>query len=903
MRIPMNEQEQSRVRVGNGTTFRMPAESRRPTAPSQPAGGASHNFLGKGGGTFSGPVGRTQEERISAGASSRRTSRSAWAEGALGRVATASLFMLFFGFPLFFLSLSLQGLAFEKQIYFYFWLLVGVIAWVSRGVAAGELSIRRTPLDIPVLALWAAVGVSAIFSVDKWHSLWGFFGDPSRGFLSVTALVIAYFFIMSHVTLERFRLLLFAILLSGTLAGLWTFLVILGIPFLPQAFLAYAPLSLFGSMRSLLLFFGMLLPLFTIGAVALSRAEFSNGLVKRFAFAGLGIGFFLTLYSILAVYGFVPWLPILIGVSFLLIYVLAQVVHLGDRWNWLPMILFVLVLVFVMINQPPTFLRSSKVVIPPEVALDTKASWSIATEALKERLLVGSGPATFGFDFSRYKSLDLNRGSVSALRFFQGGSPFLEFLTTLGIIGAFAFVILTLVFLGVGFTGLSRERERNKIYSLGLWAASAMFIAALFLMPMNGPILLYGSLLSILAIVVLREESGADDTVIRLSFKASPKFALALAFLFMVACSGIAFLFAFIGKTFIADIYAGRAMAATEVNDDSIARMRRAIAFMPYEGRYYAAFGQMYMTVVNREAAKPENERNLDVIKQVVEQWAAPLVNTAMNRMPNDVVVHEAAGQVYENISLLAGSDPAVLSETTKIYKRALELEPKNPYFYIKLGLIDRVLAGRDDQKENRATLLAEGEKYFKSALDQKADFTTAYLNLGLTEEMLGNTDSAVDYLNKGMDVGGDPDVAFYLARILQIRNKSGDLDRAERLSQDLLRQNPKNVNVLLNLGFVYERKKDKNKAIDTYKKVLDVLSGDQLSEARDRVNDLIKNVESGKGNIASPEEVTSEKPVPTEIPANTESVTNANPVIENPDTTATAPGGNASSTERNGQE
>lgn len=885
----MNEQEQSRIRVNTGSTPRMSGAS-RPAMPSQ-SPNVSHNFSGKGGGSFAGPVGRTQEERISAGTLSRRASRSAWAEGALGRVATTSLFMLFFGFPIFFLSLSLQGLAFEKQIYFYFWLLVGVIAWVSRGVAAGELSIRRTPLDIPILAFWVLVGVSAIFSVDRWHSLWGFFGDPSRGFLSVTALVIAYFFIVSHVTLDRFRLLLFAVLLSGTIAALWTFLVVLGIPFLPQAFLQYAPLSLFGSMRSLLLFFGMLLPLFIIGAVSLSRTEFSNALLKRFAFVGIGIGFFLTLYNILAVYGFAPWLPILIGVSFLLIYVLAQVVNLGDRWNWLPMILFVLVLVFIMINQPPTFLRSSKVVIPPEVALDTKASWAIATEALKERLLVGSGPATFGFDFSRYKSLELNRGAVSALRFFQGGSPFLEFLPTLGIIGAFAFVILTLIFLGVGFTGLSRERERNKIYSLGLWSSTAMFVAALFLMPVNGPALIYGLLIAMLAIAVLHEESGSDDNALRLSFKASPKFALALAFLFMVACSGVAFLFAFIGKTFIADVYAGRAVAAPEVNDDSIARMRRAIAFMPYEGRYYATFGQMYMTVVNREAAKPEEERNLDVIKQLVEQWAAPLVNTAMNRMPNDVVVHEAAGQVYENISLLAGSDPAVLAETTKIYKRALELEPKNPYFYIKLGLIDRVLAGRDDQKDERSNLLAEAKQYFQNALDQKPDFTTAYLNLGLTEEMMGNTDAAVDYLDKGMNVGGDPDVAFYLARILQIRNKSGDLDRAERLSQDLLRQNPKNVNVLLNLGFVYERKKDKEKAIDTYKKVLDALSGDQLSEARDRVNELIANVESGKGNIVSPEDVSSEKAVPTEIPANTESVTNASPVIENPDTTATAPG------------
>jgi hypothetical protein len=69
-------------------------------------------------------------------------------------VITVSLVALFFGLPLFFTGLTFQGIAFEKQIYFYVWLLIGVVAWVSKGVTTGEMRIRRTPLDIPIALFW-----------------------------------------------------------------------------------------------------------------------------------------------------------------------------------------------------------------------------------------------------------------------------------------------------------------------------------------------------------------------------------------------------------------------------------------------------------------------------------------------------------------------------------------------------------------------------------------------------------------------------------------------------------------------------------------------------------------------------------------------------------------------------
>jgi len=70
--------------------------------------------------------------------------------------------MIFLGFPLFFTGLASQGLIFEKQIYFYFWLLLGW--WLGRpGRDDRRDEYRRTPLDWPILGFWLACLAATIF--------------------------------------------------------------------------------------------------------------------------------------------------------------------------------------------------------------------------------------------------------------------------------------------------------------------------------------------------------------------------------------------------------------------------------------------------------------------------------------------------------------------------------------------------------------------------------------------------------------------------------------------------------------------------------------------------------------------------------------------------------------------
>ncbi|PJC00218.1 MAG: hypothetical protein CO075_01755, partial [Candidatus Moranbacteria bacterium CG_4_9_14_0_8_um_filter_41_43] len=293
----------------------------------------------------------------------------------LDALVSVSLIGLFFGLPLLFTGLTFQGIAFEKQIYFYFWLLIGLIAWSSKGVILGELRIRRTPLDIPILLFWTFYGIASIFSVDRWHSFWGFFGDPSHGFISITALILAFYFILSHFTVKRFQMMFWSLVASGFAILLWSFLALEQIHFMPTSFEKYAPLSLLGTISNLGIFFALLLPLFLTALFSLWQDSAVKNIYRKTGTGVLLFGIALTLFLILALFPFISWSVVLGGFSFFLVYILAQIVRPNERWVFVPMVVFVLLLGFLMIGNYQ--LNLTRATLPVEVTPGTTLSWQV----------------------------------------------------------------------------------------------------------------------------------------------------------------------------------------------------------------------------------------------------------------------------------------------------------------------------------------------------------------------------------------------------------------------------------------------------------------------------------------------------------------------------------------------
>lgn len=758
------------------------------------------------------------------------------------RVINISLFMLFFGFPLFFTGLTFQGIIFEKQIYFYLWLLLGLVAWAAKGVTTGEMNIRRTPLDIPIVAFWLVYLLSTVFSVDKWHSFWGGFADPSRGFMNITALVIAYYLILSHFSARRFRLMFSAFVASGLVVSLWTTLAIMNIRFLPDSLAQYAPISLSGSVLGVAMMISALIPLITVSILKIAETETMNGLKRRALLAILLVGLALDLFLTLALYNFIPWLALFVGIVIFLIFILSQIVRPSARWTWLPMALFVVVMAVRMIGVVP-IARINFAEVKP---LDWDMSMVVAKDALKDKTILGSGPATFGYDFSLYRPQEFNNNMFYNLRFLQGTGVFMEALPTIGAAGTFFLAILLLSFASYAFYMLSREKEKNKLMTLGLFSSAAIFLVGAAATKVEGTILVIATLLGIMTLAIAMRESRSEEKYLSLSLKASPKFALALAFVFMVISAGVAFLFVFLGKIYMADFYAGRAGKVTAENkENTVIDMAQAIRLYPKEGRYYGQLGQYYMVLANAEALKGEQERDVEKIKQYLNSSIAA-TNIGKDMMASDVSSIETLAAIYENggYYVLDSYNMAVDN-----YKKALELEPHNPAYYVKIGQIKMALAGMEKDADKKKQAVEEARDMFTKATVEKADLPDGYYNLSLAENALGDNDAAIEAGKKAVTLATtNGDYIMSLARIMEVRGKDDDMKTAEQLFKAVIASNDSNINAHFYLGMLYEKQKNKNGAKDEYNKVASLLP-DNNNETKKQLQKMVANVEAGIEN------------------------------------------------------
>jgi len=766
-------------------------------------------------------------------------------------VITFALVALFFGLPLFFTGATFQGIAFEKQMYFYLFLLIALVAWVSKGVTTGEMRIRRTPLDIPIALFWLVYVGGAFFSVDRWHSFWGFFGDPSRGALSVTALVLAYYLILSHFTMKRFRLIFGAFLLASFILVLWSFLALMNIHFLPASVEKFAPISLIGTLSTLATYLGLLIPLFLTALFALFREETPTTVGRKVLTGLLFLGLILTLFLLLALYAFVPWIVVLGGLSFFLIYILAQIVRPKEQWTWVPMLTFAVVLGFLMIGSNSLV----RVPLPVEVSPNLNLSWQVAKESLSNHFALGVGPANYGYAFSLFRPLEYNLNSLYTLRFYQGTGIFFESLSTIGAIGTVLLLVLVFAFLSIGLYLLTHEKERNKIYSLGFWTVIVMFSIASFISPINGALLLICTLLSIVGLGILLLESGSEEKYLNLSLKAAPKFALALAFIFMVVSAGVAFVFVFMGKVFIADLSAGKAVriAAAAPSRDAAVLLTQAIARYPQEGRYYTRLGQEYISLANVEARKNENERDVNTVATYVRQ-AVVSGETGRRLMPNDVMASESLALIYENGAVYASD---ALPKAEEFYRRASELEPKNPLFSLKLGQIKRALGDSKPEGAERTALYTEAKDLYGKAISEKENLAVAHYNLAIALARLKETDQAVESASRAISI--DPknlNYQYNLGVLYQLRSDGGDEKKAEDIFLTILKANEKLIDVRLSLGLLYENQGKRDEAIGEYQKIIDFIPTDAIEavkDTREQVQKLIDNVRSGVGNLKNP--------------------------------------------------
>lgn len=787
------------------------------------------------------PAKQTTENKNS-GASpgtSQKNSDSKLTVRFLNLMISVSIFMVFFGFPLFFTGLAFQGIVFEKQLYFYFWVLLGLISWTAKGVINGEMKIRRTPLDFPIVGFWLAVLLSTIFSIDRWHGFWGAFSDPSRSLMSVTATIIFYYLILSHFSKKNFKAIITALILSGSIISIWTLLALNNIKFLPDFINKFAPISLAGSIVGVGVFISSFVLLVTLAILLL--IEGNKGIARRILVLGLLVILISCLFLISFLYNFIPWVALFAGMAVFLVFILSQVVNLRSNWVWLPMIVFVGIIVVRLIGS----VNFSQINLAEIKPLDYASSQAIAIESLKEKPFFGTGPGTYGYSFSLYKPQDFNENFFYNLRFLQGSGVFFETVSTLGGVGMFFLIILLLSFVSVEFYLIARGREKNKLASLGLFAASLVLLISVSMTKVEGTLLILAALLGTVSLAIVLRESESQERYLSLSLVASPKYALTLAFIFMAVSVGVAFLFVFLGKIYIADIYAGAASRAGVNDMDNIMnKMTRAVKYYPWEEKYLVTVSQYYMSGANQEASKGD-QKDVTKIQQYLN-FSIAAAKKGKEMMPYDVATVEFLAQIYENAGLYVPDSYDLAYES---YQEALKLEPHNPNFYLKMGMIKSRMAATKKELEEKKMLAGEAKEMFRQAVEKKKNLAEGFYQLALVEDALGEREAAIENSRRSVEINPKrADYLLALGRLYQSKGGNEDMKIAEQVFKAVVTQNDQNVNGHFYLGVLYEKIGKNVEAKEEYKKVKELLS-ENSTEIKKQLDKMIANIDAGVKN------------------------------------------------------
>jgi len=760
----------------------------------------------------------------------------------------ATLCLLLFAVPLFF-GVGITGnIALAKQTLLLFFVLGGLGFWFVQSLSDGECKIQLSPLHLATIIFLASTLISTLVSVWKWGSFWGW-PQQGRENLLTFFLLALFYFLVSH-TSERpaVKKLLTALLSGGVIVALIGILQLFGKFVLPFNFTKIQSFNPLGGMGNWSIFLGALVP------IALSFATFAK---KKSAKILSYILILLFTGGVLLANNRMGWITILLGTGALIVIMLWKSKQKTYQSLILPAFLFSLSFCFAFLSINPPGLPSTPTTVTPTL----ESTFEVAIEMLKgstKTWLVGWGPGTFKYGWSKFRSQDLNQTIFWNTRFTRGGSEIIERVGTLGILGSLSFIALIGISLWTALKTLAKKGSETK------WILHAGIFSSFLALTINKLFATHNIALDFLWWFLLAQIAIYSMPKIK-SFKLEPdsKANFIFSFLGIIILTGSILCFYLGGSRYWAEIKYKRALTKQNI-DEMLTEIAGAINFNPNQEAFWRDLSKLYtlkaQQELNRDTSAEEKQRNTSnfIANAVATSREATTVN------PENVANWEVRASTYQQI---LGASEGAFEWSVSSYEQALMLEPNNPYLLVELSkvyLTRALMTEEDDQKNN---YLSQAEEGVRTAFELKPDYAQASYQMATIYEAQGKTQDAIDTLEglkslTGFIVGYNPmqdiGLAFQLGVLYY---NTGDLNTAEKEFERALVLNPDYSNAKYLLGLVYSRNGNTAKALEKFEEVA------KLNPENQEIQQVIQNLMQGKEALAHLQEQEAPEGLPEELP------------------------------------
>jgi len=683
----------------------------------------------------------------------------------LDKIIKYGLYSLVFLLPLFFLPRTVSQIALNKEILLSLFVFLLLILWMLKIMIKGKLNFAWGKITKSLILLFIILGISTALSGSKIQSFWGTSFEPDT-FYSFILYILVFFLFANLIKKDSIFPTLAAFLVgSGVLAALFLIQIFKPTIF-PWDFAQSAGFNPIGSVQALAVFLG--------GAFVILIAVLNNIKLQRFFKILGGIVGILLFIAIFLVNYWVVWLGIAFGLGIIIFSKLknisrnqpssAEISGPAEQGNplkplLLPLFIFILALVFIFLKLP----IGNVVNLPVEISPTHKATIDIAIKTLKEgpkNFILGSGPATFGYQYSLHRGTGPNLTDFWQVRFDQGATAFLTFLTTLGVLGSLAVLLMIFVFLWQG------PKTQLTVFVGGVY-----YLVCGFFYPINL------SLLFVVFLILGLFESITGEKK-EFLFTQSPQkaFFIMLIGVFLIVGS-------ILGLYNVSRKYAGALAyaeglslinAQTPKLNEGIQEINKA-ATLDAKDVYFRDLSQAFLLKIqellnNQELPQAEKQKTLQQIVSNAELSA----KAACQVNPKNSLNWLQLGSIYENLASINIEGAADLSLLN--YQKAGELDPKNPLTPLNIGRVYKSMA---EIIQIQIALLEQAEKKDEEAISK------------LQESYDKNLELAIGEFQKSTDLKNNFSAAYYLmAQTYEAQNR---IDLALENYQIVLQLEPGN--------------------------------------------------------------------------------------------------------------
>lgn len=734
----------------------------------------------------------------------------------LGKIIISFLQIEVFLLPLFFLPFSFEAFDFSKQNFLWLCTFAAALAWLIKTVYVEKKIIyKKTPLDIPIVVFVLVWGLSALFSVDVFSSLFGYYGRFSDAYLGTVSFALLYFLIVNTLTPRQAVRFFHTFLLSAGIALALTASSAWGVlgRFLPttgrfaiMTSPSFNPLG--GSGETAALFAAAVLVLVAAlysyrvaGAVRARRLSVAYGITALLAFAVL-----------LAVNVILAWVAALAGMVALFCCGLylsyaGRETEAAVSVQAAPALSgFIVILLVLFLFGGSSFTATA---LPREVVLPAQPAWAILWQSVKAHPLLGFGPGTFSYAFSAGRPASFNANQFWQLRFDKAPAYLLELPATVGVLGFLSYLAVAGIFFFVSFVfvrNIFRNAQAESYLAFGFsFAALALFTAQILYA--NNTMLLFAFWLFI-ALAMLHWRFSFEKIFVTkiIDLRGRREIMPILGALTAVAA------LAFVGlvytqvRFYMADVNYNNFRLAGEVPD-----LTRAITLNPQRFNYHLSLERYYLdssrdaiAALSAPASDVASERKNQLQADIQQAIAAGEAATAI--APNSVMTWELLGSLYRDVRAIAVGS---MAPAIRYFEKAASLEPTNPVLWTELGKL--YLANNQTNDAVAA---------FEKVRALKPDYAPAVIGLAKTYDSLGQPDKALVLLEEAAQKLSDAELVYETGRLYYNQN---DAARAIERFRQAVALKPDYANAIYSLGLAYQKQGDNAKALAQFQQVLEL--------------------------------------------------------------------------------